>query len=282
MPAFPMSLNPQQFGAAVQNIRNIYEATPEEVRRSAHEWYPQAHQEAVHIGRGSAAQGAGIISALSPSTDWDLNRFMGHQLSGMSSADEAAIRSGDRSVITRSPLNHQSTENIVKALDIRAGADPFEALLSPATYDESVKDESGRVLKNEAGKRVTTRQVAGYVPMKRWNFARNIAVPEDPDAVTIDTHAHDIAYGSKLPYKFSRGLSPVSHVVDGNRVASQGRYGQLADAYRAARMGYTGTAHEMQAATWHQWRQLHGSDERMNAYRMYGDSPWNPRNFGFR
>lgn len=282
MPPFPPRLSEHQFAGVVHNIRNLYEATPREIREAAHGWYPAASHEAEYIGRGDRHMGAGVMSALSPSTDWDLNRFMAHQLRGMSSRDEAAIRAGDRSVVARSPLNHQSTENIVKALDIRGGADPYTSLLSPATYDRSVKDESGRVMKNDRGKRVTEKVVAGMVPMKRWNFARNIAVPEEVDPITIDTHAHDIAYGMKLPYKTHRGLTAVTSVIDGRHVASQGRYGELADAYRAARVGYTDTANEMQAATWHQWRLLHGSDERMNAYKMYGGGSWDPRHAGFR
>ncbi|MBD9734483.1 hypothetical protein IGX29_22265 [Streptomyces sp. H28] len=64
-----------------------------------------------------------------------------------------------------------------------------------------------------------------------------MADPEDPDAVVIDRHAHDIAvqeiYGQR-----DRGLGAV------------GRYNMLADCYRAAAREIGEIPSKVQAVTW--------------------------------
>lgn len=80
---------------------------------------------------------------------------------------------------------------------------------------------------------------AEVLPMglKTGHFFRSIANPNDPEAVCIDRHAHDVAVGRTLGNS-DRGLS------------SKGRYEALANVYRraAAQLGILPSV--LQATTW--------------------------------
>lgn len=77
---------------------------------------------------------------------------------------------------------------------------------------------------------------------KTWHFCRAIGDPDDPDAVVIDRHAHDIAVGERYGAR-DRGLSKPR------------RYALLARAYReAARLVGTSPS-TVQAITWVVWRE---------------------------
>lgn len=72
---------------------------------------------------------------------------------------------------------------------------------------------------------------------KTSNFFRNIADPADPEAVTIDRHAHDIAVGTRYGAA-DRGLG------------SPGRYALLAHCYREAALQLGMLPSTLQAITW--------------------------------
>lgn len=72
---------------------------------------------------------------------------------------------------------------------------------------------------------------------KTWHFYRNIADPSDPDPVTIDRHAHDVAVG-EVYGKRDRGLGCAS------------RYALLAHAYREAARRLGELPNVVQAVTW--------------------------------
>jgi len=92
----------------------------------------------------------------------------------------------------------------------------------------------GRILEGEDPELV--------LPMdfKTGMFFRCIADPEDPDAVVIDRHAHDIAIGEVYGDN-DRGLS------------SKGRYALLAHVYREAAMRLGELPSTVQAVTWVYW-----------------------------
>ena len=80
---------------------------------------------------------------------------------------------------------------------------------------------------------------ADVLPMERktGQFFRCIADPDDPDAVVIDRHAHDIAVGRTYGQR-DRGLSSVR------------RYAVLADCYREAARRLGERPSTVQAVTW--------------------------------
>lgn len=72
---------------------------------------------------------------------------------------------------------------------------------------------------------------------KTGNFYRNIVDPSDPDAVTVDRHAHDIAVGEVYGNR-DRGLSTPS------------RYAIIRNAYLTAAKRLGEVASTVQAVTW--------------------------------
>lgn len=244
---------------ATRNVTNLFRSAPEATKQQGREWYPKAHDEAVAVGRragASTSTGAGIIAAVSPSMSWENNIPAAHQLAGLpdhhihamglaNEAQKGAAREikqhedvlgkgnapahlyqqheqarrahmATRSVLAGTPLNNQSTDNIVKAARIRSGEAPEHVL---------------------------------PMAVKTGNFYRNVNDPSDPHAVTIDTHAHDAARMSKLPFKTDRGLS------------ATGRYNHFADAYRAAGPRVDEShAHVVQATVWQHWKDRYGTN----------------------
>lgn len=214
----PNKLSLQRFTVMRTNIEKMYRsATPEQVR-SGQDWYRQAHRFVAE--RDDPSRGAGVIAALSPGQQWDLNKAQFHQfyatpeshfqqLAQASTQGEKARKATHSELFGGTPLARQSAANILRAYDIRAGANPEDVL-----------------------------------PMRKktGNFYQNIRDPDDPHPVTIDTHAHDIAVGQKYPWKMDRGLSAV------------GRYGHFADAYRQAAAHLdVPTPNIVQAVTWQAW-----------------------------
>lgn len=80
---------------------------------------------------------------------------------------------------------------------------------------------------------------AEVLPMtlKTGNFYRTILDPDDPDAVVIDRHAHDVAVGKRYGIK-NRGLH------------NKTRYATLAHAYREAARRLGEMPSTVQAVTW--------------------------------
>jgi hypothetical protein len=100
--------------------------------------------------------------------------------------------------------------------------------------DGHVQDAIRKVAKIMAG-----TDPAEVLPMalKTGNFYRTIVDPEDPDAVVIDRHAHDVAVGERYGIK-DRGLH------------NKNRYATLAHAYREAARVLGVLPSTVQATTW--------------------------------
>lgn len=80
--------------------------------------------------------------------------------------------------------------------------------------------------------------------LKTGNFYRNILDPSDPDPVTIDRHAHDVAAG--VPYQGMGGKDTF-----GNRgLSNVTRYATLAHCYREAAMRLGIAPNVLQATVW--------------------------------
>lgn len=78
--------------------------------------------------------------------------------------------------------------------------------------------------------------------MKERSFYHNILDPENPDYITIDKHAHDIAMG--IPHGVRRTIPELG-------LGAKGRYHHFSDAYRTASEA-TGIVipNTLQATTW--------------------------------
>jgi hypothetical protein len=130
------------------------------------------------------------------------------------------------------PVAHDLAK-MIGAGDARKGAGIIAALSVQKQWSENVRlatdAANGNVhghfsdALNKVRAIMAGTDPAEVLPMslKTGNFFRNIADPADPDAVTIDRHAHDVAVGEVYGNR-DRGLSKIS------------RYGILRDAYRVA------------------------------------------------
>jgi hypothetical protein len=98
------------FSGSVQNILDIYgKATSRQLADGAN-WYHRGHEIAHVIGSGDVAKGAGILAALSPRLDWDINIAAAHSL------------------VSDGWSKWQTRANNIKALRILAGESPLDVL----------------------------------------------------------------------------------------------------------------------------------------------------------
>jgi hypothetical protein len=132
----------------------------------------------------------------------------------------------------------------------RAGAGVIAALSPQKAWEHNVKLAQEAFANGEARGHVRNacakaeRIMLGEDPLqvlpaelKTWNFFRCISDPEDPEAVVIDRHAHDIAVG-EVYGGTDRGL-------DNKR-----RYATLSHAYREAARRLNEIPSVVQAVTW--------------------------------
>lgn len=113
-------MSQQQMGKHVDEIVNRYRGASKEHLDAGTHWYERAHEVATKLGSGDARKGAGIISALSPLTNWDLNIRRAHEL----------VKTGD----TKSMSYNQT---VGKAKRILAGENPedlFDEKSGPKTH----------------------------------------------------------------------------------------------------------------------------------------------------
>ncbi|WP_282795223.1 hypothetical protein [Streptomyces sp. CC224B] len=166
---------------------------------------------------------------------------------------------------------------VIAGGDVRVGAGVIAALSANTSWAETLRlasrafetgEPSGHFLD---ALRKATRIMSGADPRevlpeqrKTGQFFRCIFDPDDPDAVVIDRHAHDIAVGETYGQR-DRGLGSVR------------RYGLLACCYReaAARLGELPST--VQAVTWVVHTERLG---RTSAPRLRG-APTPPHHFRF-
>lgn len=150
------------------------------------------------------------------------------------------------------PLAHDIADVIGQG-DARKGAGVLAALSPQKRWDTNVALATDASNGNCHGQvkdaiRKTERILLGEDPAevlpvdsKTWNFYRNILDPTDPDPVTIDRHAHDIAVGETYG-NAPRGLNNAT------------RYATLAHAYREAARRLDVVPSVLQATVWTAYR----------------------------
>lgn len=166
-----------------------------------------------------------------------------HELADMMSGGNPVIGAG---VIAALSANKAWEQNILLAADALNG-----------TVHKHVKNALAKV----------TMILAGHDPatvlnlsLKTGMFYRCIADPSDPDAVVIDRHAHDVAFGKVLGNNINRGLSSAT------------RYAVLANAYREAAYQEKELPMNIQSSCWLYWRETHSTYRAANVRRLKGAS----------
>lgn len=221
----PVDMTPYRRRAAVQNISNVYHATPEDVRRSGMDWYNKVHEATAKGIKGSQLdihQGAALVAAVSPQMDWDKRNIDAlHELRHLNRSQWGDIAKGDRGPLSGMSISQSPTSGLMKAHRIMEG--------SESPYD------------------VLNRRTAP----KTNSFAHNIAEPDKTDFVTVDGRAHDIATNRMQGWEQERGISSAA-----NKTGAKTRYEHFEQAYKTAASSITrqtGSSirpHELQAVTW--------------------------------
>jgi hypothetical protein len=210
--------------AAAQNIHNVYNATPEDVRASGKDWYRNVNEATEKGIRGSDLnihQGAGLVAAVSPQMDWDSHNIAAlGELRNMNRAQWGRIKEGDRSPLHGMSISRAPQSGLLKAHRIMEGEDPDEVL-----------------------NRTTAPKTNA--------FMHNIAEPDTAGPVTIDGRAHDIAANRLQGWEQDRGISSANL-----KSGKPSRYEHFENAYRIAAKsigkehGTDVLPHEVQAITW--------------------------------
>ena len=219
--------DPQQFRGAVQNVANVYDATPEQVRQAGRQWYERVHEATAKGTRNrglTVEQGAGVVAAVSPNMDWERGNIKAFdELTG--------LRESDWGVIQRSSRGQRRSHD---ARTLLQG-------LSVSSANDRDLLKAHRIMQGEDVETVLPRRTAP----KTNSFARNISNPAIAGPVTIDGRAHDVAVNQRVPWKRSRGLKSAS-LPSGKKT----RYEHFEDAYRGASSAVGVLPHEMQAVVW--------------------------------
>lgn len=220
-------------GTMVRRLRNIYEATPDEIKEAGRNWYPAVHDAVLkNLPRGrTIEQGAAVVASVSPNMDWDnrnINAF--DEINGLSGRDWDAIHrshaAGHRTPEVSERLkglsiSAQSDANLVKAHRLWVAGEHPQDVLNPRTAP------------------------------KTYNFAQNIAHPERETGVTVDGRHSDMIIDKMRPWDIDRGIGS-SQLASGR----QTRYERYSNATAAAARrvsqdhGIQLMPHELQATTW--------------------------------
>lgn len=143
--------------------------------------------------------------------------------------------------------------------DIRKGAGIISALSPKRPWENNVKlaRKFGKTGAMSGAPQADLRKAQriregedpeNVLPMRKktGHFYRNILDPHDPNFVSIDAHAHDLAMGRKPLYDTNRGLDDAPR-----------RYDTFVHAYSTAarRLGVE-VPSQVQAVTWLHWRDL--------------------------
>lgn len=177
-----------------RNIIQVLDRANETTVLEGKEWYPNAQRIAMAVGRLARPEhtrgtqvmiGAGILSALSPQTNWDLNIVKAFQF----------IEYFQRPTFT-------TTSNYTKAMNVITYLDEAMASPNPVQYIEDLM---------------------GVKAPKQRAFFRNIQNPESDYGPTIDRHAIGI-YLNRKPTKddlrIHGGGNALKEVVNAYRKAS--------------------------------------------------------------
>jgi uncharacterized protein with PIN domain len=227
----------------VRRLRNIYEATPDEIREAGMHWYGNVHDAAQKAARDygrSTRQAAAVVAAVSPNMDWERNNINAFdEIGGLTPEHWDAIRRSDRQApVTRADgkmgkaPRSEEAKRLLQGLSISSATD--SALIKAhRIWDEGVDPDE-----------VLNRRTAP----KTNSFFHNILAPHEAGHVTVDGRHSDLIVDAMRPWAgrgSSRGISSAAL-----KTGKTTRYEEYEDHTRAVAAHYGILPHQFQAVVW--------------------------------
>lgn len=217
-------------------LRNLYIATPDEVRQVGSQWYPQVHdaaQKAAHEHGRTTRAASGVVSAVSPNMDWEN--------SNINAFDEIGN------------LNHEDWRSIEASARMDSRHPDVAAMLKEKAPSLSRAPDTGLLKAHRiwhGGEDPDVVLPRATAP-KTNHFFHNILEPHKDTGATIDGRQADIAVDAMRPWKMDRGISSADLKRGG-----QSRYENYEHAVNIAAQRFGILPHELQATTWTQAKDL--------------------------
>jgi hypothetical protein len=202
-------------------------------------WYPSARQE--HARRISSMLGtdhrvgSALISSLSPQTEWGQNLIKTHDI---------ATHGRPTSELAGWGANNMGGANPEFSTDARIRK--AHAILNHAQMGgvgDGRFNITSRGYSEKTGFTEPTEKPVFQQGLKTHSFMENIHNPSNRDFVTIDTHAHNAAVGSRTPSA-------------GTKLGAIGRYNTFAQAYHNTSEHLGLDPSETQARVWTTWKRM--------------------------
>lgn len=186
----------------MRRTRNIYHATPDEIKEVGMQWYDKVHVAAKKAVRGvpgrDVEHAAGVIAAVSPNMDWERDNIAAFdELRGLKGRQWEAIHDSANQVPIigtdgkkSKPKRTEAAEEVLQGLG-----------LAKATDKNLVK--AHRIfVKGEHPDVVLDRRNNP----KTHSFHHNIAYPKTSPYVTVDGRMADELVDARRPWKQDRGI----------------------------------------------------------------------------
>lgn len=226
----------------VRRLRNIYEATPDEVREAGMTWYDKVHDASLKAlpGTGrSIAHAAGVVAAVSPNMDWERNNINAFdEISSLGSRQWKAIErsaSQPKQDNGRRPGRTDEAREALQGLSISSAGDR-NLLKAKRIWVDGEDPED-----------VLDRRTAP----KTHSFMHNIISPQVSGHVTTDGRHADILTDGMRPWEYDRGISSAA-----TKTGKATRYEQYEDATRSAARSAGVLPHQVQAIIWEQGKRI--------------------------
>lgn len=227
----------------VRRLRNIYEATPDEIRESGMNWYANVHDAAMKSAREhgrSTRQAAGVVAAVSPNMDWERNNINAFDEIGSLSPHhwDAILRSDSQ------PKVRNKDGKMVKAPRTQEVKDLLSGMSISATTDANLLKAKRIWHGGEDPDAVLSRQSAP----KTNSFFHNINSPHESGFVTVDGRHADLIVDAMRPWSgvgSSRGISSAAL-----KSGKQTRYEDYEDHTRVLARHLGILPHQLQAVVW--------------------------------
>lgn len=235
----------------VRRLRNIYEATPDEVREAGHNWYANVHdaaQKAAREGGKTTRQAAGVVAAVSPNMDWERNNIHAfHEIDQLTPEHwDAITRSNNQPRVVKADGSTAKARRSDEVKDILQG-------MSISTSPDSNLLKAHRIWHGgEDPENVLVRQSAP----KTNTFFRNINEPHRDNGSTVDGRHADLIVDAMRPWTSGRGIQSASL-----KTGKPTRYENYSDATASAAKRYGILPHQLQAVDWEMGKVLERNND---------------------